>query len=63
MATNLISMANKLKLMVEQVKVQSEAFKDNAVTQAKIQAENEKAEVIFSIIFYLKHSSLKCFST
>lgn len=46
-------MANKLKLMVEQVKIQSEAFKDSAVTQAKIQAENDKAEVCLEI-FYLK---------
>ena len=38
-------MANKLKLMIEQTKIHAEALKDSAVTQAKIQAENEKAEV------------------
>lgn len=46
MATNLVSISNKLKLMIEQVKVQSEATKDSAVTQAKIQAESDKAEAI-----------------
>jgi len=45
MASSLVFMANKLKLMIEQVRIQTEALKDSAVTQAKIQAENEKAEV------------------
>ena len=38
-------MAHQLKFMIEQAKIQSEAAKDTAVTQAKIQAENEKREV------------------
>lgn len=45
MASTLVVVANKLKLMIEQAKIQSEAIKESAVTQAKIQAENEKAEV------------------
>lgn len=45
MASNLVVVANKLKLMIEQTKIHSEAIKESAVTQAKIQAENEKAEV------------------
>ena len=44
-------MANKLKLLIEQAKIQTEAFKDSAVTQAKIQAENEKAEVLYTQFF------------
>ena len=46
MASNIVSMANKLKLYIEQAKIQTEAVKESAITQAKIQAENEKAEVI-----------------
>ena len=38
-------MAQQLKFMIEQAKIQSEALKDTAVTQAKIQAENDKREV------------------
>ena len=45
MASTLVIMANKFKLIIEQTKIQAEALKDSAVTQAKIQAENEKAEV------------------
>lgn len=45
MASTFIIMGNKLKLMIEQTKIHAEALKDSAVTQAKIQAENEKAEV------------------
>lgn len=51
MASSLILMANKLKLLIEQAKIQTEAFKDSAVTQAKIQAENEKAEVLYTQFF------------
>lgn len=46
MATNLVRIANQLRLMIDQAKKQSEANKDAAVTQAKIQAESEKAEAI-----------------
>ena len=52
MASTFIIMGNKLKLMIEQTKIHAEALKDSAVTQAKIQAENEKAEVQ-NIIFIL----------
>jgi len=45
MASALVIMANKFKLIIEQTKIQAEALKDSAVTQAKIQAENEKAEI------------------
>jgi len=55
MASSLVFMANKLKLMIEQVRIQTEALKDSAVTQAKIQAENEKAEVY--AVFYKKQTS------
>jgi len=48
-ATAFISMAQQLKFMVEQAKIQSEAMKDTAVAQAKIQAENEKREAINQI--------------
>ena len=47
MATSLISMAQQLKFMIDQAKVQSEALKDTAVTQAKIHAEADKREVTF----------------
>lgn len=50
MASSIVSMANKLKLMVDQVKIQTEAIKDSAITQAKIQAENEKLEVRLAIL-------------
>lgn len=50
MASSIVSMANKLKLMVDQVKIQTEAIKDSAITQAKIQAENEKLEVSLAIL-------------
>ena len=50
MASSMVSMANKLKLMVDQVKIQTEAIKDSAITQAKIQAENEKLEVRLAIL-------------
>lgn len=50
MASSIVSMANKLKLMVDQVKIQTEAIKDSAITQAKIQAENEKLEVRLTIL-------------
>ena len=46
MASNLVVMANKLRLMIDQAKIQCEASRESAITQAKIQAENEKAEVI-----------------
>ena len=48
MASNLVSMANKLRLMVEQTKIQSEVLSNSAITQARIQAESEKQEVNFS---------------
>ena len=57
MASSIVSMANKLKLMVDQVKIQTEAIKDSAITQAKIQAENEKLEVSLAILCM----SLFCF--
>ena len=39
--------------MIEQAKIQAEALRDSAVTQAKIQAENEKAEVRTTSIGFL----------
>jgi len=46
MASNFVSMANKMKLMVEQTRIQCEAINNSAITQAKIQAENEKQEAL-----------------
>ncbi len=43
-------MAQQLKFMIDQAKVQSDALRDTAVTQAKIQAENDKREVIDSYL-------------
>lgn len=67
MASTFIIMGNKLKLMIEQTKIHAEALKDSAVTQAKIQAENEKAEVqpkmqCFLFIFGLEILKMKFWS-
>lgn len=45
MVNSLLSTASQLKAMLEQVKLQSEAAREAAVAQAKLQAESEKKEV------------------
>ena len=45
MVNSLLSTAQQLKSMIDHAKVQSEAAKDAAIAQAKLQAEAEKKEV------------------
>ena len=50
MINSLITTAQQLKTMVEQARLQSEAARDAAVAQAKLQAETEKKEVCSMIM-------------
>ena len=45
MANSLMNTAQQLKGMIEHAKLQSEAARDAAITQVKLQAEAEKKEV------------------
>ena len=45
MANSLLNTAQQLKGMIEHAKLQSEAARDAAITQVKLQAEAEKKEV------------------